>query len=207
MGRREGGGDEERDRGHDGAGEDAGLAGVEEEAGAPGGERDGDAVGGPAEGAVKRIGERGADEAEGVAGRLVGGAEEARIVGVVGPDHRRGEGGEADEDEADELGAAAAERALGVALHQRRAAFGFARAWPSSRSPGAVRGVSACDAGVFANASFTSELSAFCRRLRAVEGGADRGEAALDLGGVGHQGDADVSLARGSRRSGVARPR
>ena len=124
VGRGEGGGGEQRDRGEDRAAEDAAFAGVQDEAQAPDREGERDAVGGPAERAVQRVGERGADEAEGVARRLVGGAEEAGIVGGVGPDHRRGERRDADEDDADELAAPPAQRLLGVALHQRRA-LGF----------------------------------------------------------------------------------
>ena len=69
-----------------------------------------DAVGGPAERAVQRIGERGADEPERVARRLVGGAEQARVVGRVGPDHRRRQAGEHEEQDADQLAAAPAQR-------------------------------------------------------------------------------------------------
>ena len=119
MGGGEGGADEQRHRQGDGAADRARLAGVQHEAQAPDRERGGDAVGGPAERAVQRVGERGADEPEGVDRRGVGGAEQARVVGRVGPDHRRGERGERDQDQADELGAAAAQRRLGVALHQR----------------------------------------------------------------------------------------
>ena len=126
VGGGEGGGDEERHGRDDGAADDAGLAGVQDQAQAPDREAGGDAVGGPAEGAVQRVGEGGADEAEGVPRGLVGGAEEARVVGRVGPDHRRGERGETEEQEPDQLGAAAAERDLGVALHQRRAALALA---------------------------------------------------------------------------------
>ena len=124
VGRGEGGADEQRHRQRDRAADGARLAGVQQEAQAPDGERGGDAVGGPAEGAVQRVGERGADQAEGVDRRGVGGAEQARVVGRVAPDHRRGEGGERDQDQSDELGAAAAQRGLGVALHQRCAPLG-----------------------------------------------------------------------------------
>ncbi len=83
----------------------------------------GSAVGGPAERAVQRVGERGADQAERVARGFVGGAEQAGIVGRVGPEQGPGQHAEGDQHEADEFGSAAAQRLLGVAFHQRAAAF------------------------------------------------------------------------------------
>ena len=123
VGGGEGGGGEERHRQRQRAAPRAAFAGVQHQAQTPGGERDGQAVGRPAERAVQRIRDRGADQAERVARRLVGGAEQARIVRGVGPEQGPGQHAEGDKREADEFRPAAAQRLFGIALHERAAAF------------------------------------------------------------------------------------
>jgi hypothetical protein len=123
VGRGEGGGGEQRHRREGGARHGAGLAEMQHEAKRPAGEGDRDAPGREAERPVQRVGDRGADDPEGVRRRIVRGREDRRIVGRVGPEHQREERPDAGEDEPQELGTAPAQGLLGIALDQPRAAL------------------------------------------------------------------------------------